>query len=540
MHDDLQLIRQLDMEKCLKDGQLPCRWAPDFGYGYGLPLFNYYPPLPYIVGQIFRTFGASFVSTVKNTAILQIFLSALFMYVLVSSLFGPIGGFISSLLYTYAPYHAVNIYVRGAMNEAWASVFFPLLFYFSKKYIEKRSITSLVFLSVSLSLFLLSHNPMVMVFSPIVFAWSLFWIFRQSSTIRIKLIINLGQAVIYGFCLSAFFTLPVLLESKYVQLDRMFTDYYQYNNHFVSLYQLFISNFWGDGGSIWGPNDGMSFSIGYLQWGIPLLITFYLSYKYLKTRTLNILQIITLSLIAVGLFTTFLTHERSTFIWQIISPLQKLQFPWRFLNITMFIFALSAGYIATIIQPFSSKIKSIALSVFVILILLFNLSHFTPVTYGPITDNQKFSGEAWKNQITGGLYDYLPITASTAPEQPAAEFIDQISPNSAKYIITGGKKGTDWLFFNVELNIPATIYLPIFAYPNFRVNIDGQNYQYQIEPKLGRISLFLNSGHHQVYVKLHNTDIRSFSNLISFASLIILILFLVTRYGRSRNKQYKK
>ncbi|MGB6881820.1 MAG: hypothetical protein WBD86_00765, partial [Microgenomates group bacterium] len=46
MHDDLQMMRQLEMEKCFKDFQIPCRWVPDMGYGFGFPLFNFYPPLP--------------------------------------------------------------------------------------------------------------------------------------------------------------------------------------------------------------------------------------------------------------------------------------------------------------------------------------------------------------------------------------------------------------------------------------------------------------------------------------------------------------
>jgi len=45
MHDDLQAIRLLQMDKCIKDGQIPCRWVPDMGYGYGYPQFNYYKSL---------------------------------------------------------------------------------------------------------------------------------------------------------------------------------------------------------------------------------------------------------------------------------------------------------------------------------------------------------------------------------------------------------------------------------------------------------------------------------------------------------------
>src|SRR3989344_8647632 len=61
MHDDLQMMRQLEMEKCFKDGQIPCRWIPDMGYGYGFPLYNFYPPLPYWIGMLVRVIGFSFV-----------------------------------------------------------------------------------------------------------------------------------------------------------------------------------------------------------------------------------------------------------------------------------------------------------------------------------------------------------------------------------------------------------------------------------------------------------------------------------------------
>jgi hypothetical protein len=65
MHDDLQMMRQLEMEKCFLDLQIPCRWVPDMGYGFGYPLFNFYPPLPYLVGEGIRLIGYSFVDTVK-------------------------------------------------------------------------------------------------------------------------------------------------------------------------------------------------------------------------------------------------------------------------------------------------------------------------------------------------------------------------------------------------------------------------------------------------------------------------------------------
>lgn len=40
MHDDMQAFRILQLDKCVADGQWPCRWVPDGGFGYGYPLFN--------------------------------------------------------------------------------------------------------------------------------------------------------------------------------------------------------------------------------------------------------------------------------------------------------------------------------------------------------------------------------------------------------------------------------------------------------------------------------------------------------------------
>ena len=125
MHDDLQMMRQLEMEKCFKDGQIPCRWIPDMGYGFGYPLFNYYPPLPYWIGMLVRVIGFSFVDTVKIVFLISIIASGMSMYVLAKEFFGKYGGTLSAIFYIWAPYHSVDVFVRGAMNEAWALAFFP-------------------------------------------------------------------------------------------------------------------------------------------------------------------------------------------------------------------------------------------------------------------------------------------------------------------------------------------------------------------------------------------------------------------------------
>jgi len=519
MHDDMQIIRQLEIEKCLKDGQVPCRWTPDLGYEYGYPLFNYYPPLPYIVGQIFRTFQFSLIDTIKLTAATQIILTAIFMYLLAKSLTNEMGGLLSAVFYSYAPYHAVNIYIRGAMNEAWASTFFPLVLYFIRLLILNPKPIYILGLAFSFSAILLSHNPMAMIFAPICLVWALYWLYDTKNLKTFLIYKYLFISAFLSISLSAFLTLPLLFETKLVQVESMFNGYYHYSVHFATFYQLFFSNFWGDGPSVWGTDDKMSFMIGYLHWIVPLVLLLIYIYKYIKTKNSN--NLIVPILVSMGLGYAFMAHERSTPIWMFLPPIQKVQFPWRFLNLVIFLMSLSVAY-------FSKIIKKQYFSIILLIAVIFlNYTYFYPIHSGPISDSQKLSGESWRLLTTASIYDYLPKTAGTAAKKPANQFIDNISPLDTKYKLTGQKKGTDWQLFNINLDTDSTITLPILYFPNYIITDFGKKINFEIEPQLGRITIDLTAGNHQIYIKLHNTPIRTISNLISLITLSLTIGYLI-------------
>ena len=197
-----------------------------------------------------------------------------------------------------------------------------------------------------------------------------------------------------------------------------------------------------------------------------------------------------------------------------------------------------AGTITGLV-PLKAHSKIGILTLIVVATYVLNLKHFTPVTSGPVTDSQKFSGLAWTNQVTGGIYDYLPKTASTAPKAPAHEYVDEISPPNIKYQLNGQKKGTDWVFFNISLPSPAQITLPVLYFPNYLVSIDNNAATSpKYETTLGRITIDLSSGSHQVYLKLHDTPVRSISNFISlFALLIFFYLFTSTLWKHPRSNR---
>ncbi len=519
MHDDLQMMRQLEMEKCFLDGQIPCRWIPDMGYGFGFPLFNFYPPLPYLIGQGIRLFGFSFVSTIKTLFILSFLASGITLYFLAKEFFGRLGGVISSIFYVWAPYHSVDVYVRGAMNEAWALVWFPLIFLTSYKLIKEGKTKHIIFLSLSWVLLLTSHNLMAMIFGPIFALWCLIFLIREKAWRKIPQLVISG---ILALLLAAFFTLPAVLEQGLVQVNTLITGYYEYIAHFVDLNQLLISRFWGYGPSVWGENDGMPFQIGHVHWVFSLVLLALFGYRYAKTRKMDIVTLLVFFFVAVGWLAAFMTHSRSTPIWQAIPTLKFVQFPWRFLTIVILAFSFIAGSMVFVIPK---RFLKLVVFILTLLLLVLNWNYFKPEKMGPLTDEQKFSGAAWELQQTAGIYDYLPKAAIQAPQEPQRHLAEILAGRGT---IENPKQGTNWATFKINvISESANVRLGIFKFPDWRTFIDGKEVEATVpaSEKWGRMYIEIPEGQHSISLKLYNTPIRSLANAISLMSWFGLLTF---------------
>ena len=529
MHDDLQMMRQLQMEKCFLDGQIPCRWVPDMGYGFGYPLFNYYPPLPYLVGEGIRLVGYSFVATAKILFVLSFVASGITMYYLAKDFFGRFGGVISSIFYIWAPYHSEDVYVRGAMNEAWALIWFPLILWSGYKLItceKKHLLKYMMILALAWFGLFTSHNLMVLIFSPVFAAWCGIW---YVMTKKWKTLPYLVTAGIWSFALAAFFTLPVLVEKGIVQTNTLVVGYYEYTAHFATISQLLFSRFWGYGPSAWlVDGDGMSFQIGWIHWGLSLFLLVLISFKYAKNKKIEKWVAATLFLIAVGWFGAFIAHGRSTPIWQMIGELKFVQFPWRFLTMVILGFSFAAGSMVKLFQ--NRVLGKILILVILLGVLVYSWSFFRPEhgKLGPLTDEEKFSGVAWDMLQTAGIYDYLPNTAKTAPKAPRGYVAEVVSGEGE---IPAAQLGTNWAKVTVYMQSAGTVRLNIFEFPNWVIT-DGTEKLTQYVPEdeeWGRMHLDLSAGRHELDIKLQNTWSRTVGNWVSvvaWAGLAVAIYYL--------------
>ena len=403
MHDDTQVARIFEMAKSLSDGMFPVRWVEDLGYGAGYPIFNFYSVLPYYAGGILTVLGISALESTKLVFIIALVGSGVSMFFLVKELFGKLGGLVAAIIYLYFPYHAVNVYVRGDLAEATAFAFLPLVFLSLFKIHQSNTFSKnyVVLGSLSIAAVILSHNLssfMLFIFIGIFILASLILTKNKNNLLSYGLILTLA------FLLSAFYSIPAILEMKYTNIESIIGGGSDYKDHFVCLNQLWDSP-WGFGGSVPGCIDGMSFKLGKLNIllaGLAFAL-FIINFKKLKEK----LFIVSFSFASL-LFSAFITLEYSSVIWR-LPFMDFLQFPWRFLNFTGLFIGIAAGYLIWQIKKnFGDKISITLASIVILLTLAYNATLFNPKT---IHDRESdfYTNELYLKWTVSQISDeYLP------------------------------------------------------------------------------------------------------------------------------------
>ena len=208
IHDDQHVARLYLFDQAFKSGQFPVRWVNGLGFNFGYPLFNFYPPFVYILGEIFHLSGFGFIDSVKIVFFLSILLSGISMFLFVKELWGKFPALVSSLFYLFAPYRAIDVYVRGALAESFSFVWLPLILWsFYRTY--KTNKTLYIYLSaIFLALLMITHNLIFLPFMLILPFYLLFLLLRSNA--KKLFLVSCFLSVVISLFLSAFFFIPPL------------------------------------------------------------------------------------------------------------------------------------------------------------------------------------------------------------------------------------------------------------------------------------------------------------------------------------------
>lgn len=493
----------------LKEGNFIPRWSGQIIYGYGYPLFLFVYPLPYYLASLFHTIGFTFINSFKIILAFSFIVSGIAMYLFVKEeLKNKFSAFFAALIYLFAPYHLVDMHYRVSVGEVLAFAILPLCFLSIKKLSNQLTFKWFFLSSLSLAFLILSHQAISLASLPFLIAYCLYlWLAKNRKNVK-RLFIYIFS-LIAGMLSSSFYWVPVIFESKYINLLS------KGETSFIQPLQLLYSP-WRWGLLFQGPNGEISFMVGYAQWLVIILsIAIFLKNKSVfKEKKLYLISIISFSLLLL------LTQSVSKPLWMNISLLKGFQFSYRLLLLIVFFTSIISGIV---IKNIKNK--------WIFTVLCFITISTTILNWGnretiPQLNDSSIEYEfprsmtgvgqgttVWvnSNKFTSEkrLVPYITIIRGKAN-------VSDISRNSTKH-----KYLVDILSDKADIK-ENTLY-----FPNWIVKVDNNPYSFSFtdpdDP--GVITFSLNRGPHIVEVIFTNTFVRIFSMFLSGLTFLGILIY---------------
>ncbi len=494
-HDgEYHIIRIVEFSKMLHSGTIFPRWAPDLNSGYGVPIFQFHYPLPNYVGSLVRIITHDAVYAFQlSSAAAYVFLFAGLTYWLLyffSQRFAALGAIVG----VYTPYVFLDLYIRGSIGEIWAMGFFAFALgcMERKKYIQA---------AVCFAAVVLSHNILGMLFG---FFLGVYSLYRKRSVVYL----------FAGVLLSAFFWMPAVLEQKYV----VGLNTVNFRDHFVQLYELLIPSWGSEFSATGGIGNKMSFQLGLIPIGI-LMSSVVVSRKYTRTEATAPLRFFLTWMLLVIL----LLFSQSAPVWEILTPIQFIQYPWRLLAFAVPITAFSASYVFGHVR---SKYWGYAL---LLSMLVLTYRYSRPVMYEPRDERYYTSRKNFSDGTSSMGNSFSTVWTAWKKERP-----------TSRATVTSGtvKENTRSSYMNKEFQVQmiqsGQMDVHTLYFPGWTAYIDGNRTDISYADT-GTIRLHVPEGSHSVHLKFQDTPIRSVANMISIASFITLTIWGILSVRKARS-----
>ncbi len=536
------LVRLNQLVAGLRAGAFPVRWMPDAAYGLGYPFFAFYAALPYYLAASLCLLGWSPILAIQVIQALGFVAAAAAMALLAHRVLKrPAAVVLAVVAYTLAPFHLVNVYVRGdSLSEFYAFIFYPLLFWALLRLHEQPSPQNVAWLAFSYGGLALTHNLSAVMFTPFVALYAVYLLFRkglprsgQGRALWNRARWMLGGGLL-GLALSATLWLGVLggmdavwMGNKPIQT----TGFFGYEGHFrgVNLVQPALAfDYEVEAGHT-------PFAMGMVQAILTLLGLVLVAVGWLRGADWRHTVFWTGGLILSTLLITPLARP----LWAHLPVLSLVQFPWRFLSVQAFFGALVVAELAERLpRPWWIVAGGTAL---LLVAAVGNLRpEYLPVDARDLTPERLGLFELFTGNIGTTIRgEYLPVAVEPRPYASAVSLNRWQRPDpvalqgeviSAALLSENGKRER----WQVEVSSgEARVAFYTLYYPGWRASIDGQRSQIRALPSSGLIELDVPEGSHFVELELGRTPLQWAADLLSLASLAgALVLLFRASYTR--------
>lgn len=522
-------LRTYEFMQGWQSGVLFPRWAPDFYYGFGYPVFNYYAVLTYyLAGAYGLVFGP--VAGIKLVLVLAAYLGPVGVYRFSRDRWGGHAALVSAAVYAFAPYIVlVNPLLRGAAPEALATALAPLVFWTWTRLVQPGGRAWLLPAALSLAALILAHNLMPFVYLALLAAW-LLWdnlLGDQRTTLAeaARRLPVLGAAGLLALGLTAFMWLPAALERGAVQYANAFAEVLA--RRFVTWPELFAPMTRADM-EPFGIADYV-YRLGVPQWALGLLGALTLLRPTPTRRA-------TLFWALVAGVCLLVMVPQAAWLWERLAALQYLQFSFRLLGVVALALALLAGA-AVAVAWAGRRVGRTALAAGLVAVTLAGgLRLLNPL---PWPEFPAITPAAIMDFEVGGLWgigttwqgEFLPVTVRARPE-PRPEVQAAVAAGTVEKVdraalpagatVTLAEHTAQRDTFTTEAAAPFTLRLFTFYWPGWTAYVDRQPAPLSVTDPEGFIAVAVPAGAHTVTVQLEDTPPRRVGGFISGGAMLAL------------------
>jgi len=491
-------------------GTLLLRWAPDLSFGHGQPLFLFRPPLFYWIAEAWHLIGLSPIASVNLAAALLVVAAAAAMFRLGKLYFGETGGWLAAAALLYAPYFAVDLYVRSAFEEFAAFPLIALALYGFGAYAKERRRRDWAVGACALGVLLCCHFPAALVFAPFLLAFVAFLGWRAGSW---TLLAKLAAAFAAGLALGAWSWIPALIEKQYVNMGELL-DRFRYAAHFVFPGQ-WLSTMWGYGLSLPGPNDGMSFALG---WSHLLIAVLAGVWAWRRPRQGGNAELVFFA--AAGAVFCWLMVDDSGWLWERLQLLQFIAFPWRLLGPVAVCLAMAAAALGPALDSLG-RWRGAALAAALALLIVPNLPHLAPPRLVDVDLAFWTPAEMASRGIeTTTAHEVTPRWMTYPSLHDLRMAVDVIGGGAARETYSNG---LSW-HGSVNAQGAARVRLPFSYFPGWTARVDGRSTPAWPADGSGFVEFAVGPGEHLVEAKFGRSTARGVGEAISVAAWLALLV----------------
>ena len=550
----------MQFDASLRDGALFPRWAMHHIQGYGYPTFIIQAPLGFYLAEIFVLLGAGYTLAAKLTWAAGFLAGAWGMYRLVAYWLGlevrdrdervlvRLAAVVAGLMYVYAPYHVLDIYVRAALNDSLLLAWFPWVFLAFDRLVDRGlesgwqrrlSLAILVLAGI-----LLTHTFALISFTPLLMTFVLFrllqrWRARREAPWRPTLLA--GAAGVAALLLSAAFLVPLLVEGPHLQQQVYVTESYDYRNHFVWFGQFF-SPFWGAGFSDdpAGANDGMGFQLGLMAVLFLIFAVFLIvggdEHRAFRRSLLAYLAAATVVIL-------FLMMPASSLVWSALPMLAIIQFPWRLLALTAFTASALVGVAMGAMLSSdvcdgsltdSGQVTGAALAVGLLIVFggfVYVAADLQPVEPWREDGRAVFRfEEEHPDMLAFTEWVQEPFAASPmSDEYRSPDYVEEYGEDgfltrlailgAPGEIISQYSRGSSAGGI-VDLAAAGTVRIHVLYFPGWRVTVDGAPVPVRISEPHGLLEVEVPAGRHRIDAAMSATPARTIGSVLSWGTLL--------------------